>query len=1133
MDPTQTKQVLVEPIAIIGVGGVFPDARSIQDYWANIISGLDSIREIPKTHWKIENYYSENKKDIDKVYAKTGAFLNPTPFDPMSFGLNPQNMQTTDTTQLFALLLARETLRDAGYWREDKACSPHRTSVILGVTGTLQLSIPLGARLHAPHWISAMKAAGIDEKKSREAVKNLQNHYVPWQESSFPGLLGNVTAGRVANQLNLHGTNCVVDAACASTLAAVHLSCLELRAGHSDLILTGGVDTFNDVFMYSCFSHTHALSSTDHARPFSKSADGTILGEGAGMVALKRLSDAEKDQNHIYGVIKSIGTSSDGRGTAIYTPMISGQKEAVRQAYRLAGVQARDISLIESHGTGTRVGDQVELSALLGVFSERQERVSWCALGSVKAQIGHTKAAAGIASFLKVLMAIKHKVLPRSLKSENPLSELQNSTCPLYLNQFNRPWVSFDGKKRVAAISAFGFGGSNYHCVIEEYTKEKKDVGWSFQFEILPFYAESRQKLIEDIKHSLYGLSHWSEILDLGKTLRSVQKNNAECMVFVLNKSCFSDQLKEIFAYFSQFFTLKKPKCIFDSSRKEHYEVVAYLSSAKSVRPYALVGVVQLIPRAFEILTAAECFWHKVCPAEYKNVRLVDLWYPLRFFDKKTKNQATEHLKHTQIINFINGVSHLVSLVVLENFSVFFHDFIGDYKQLLDWRRTKRGDDSFFQSLWGQEKKFLTDSLALHEKLKNKHKIIAILGAYEKPNLRYDGIGKQQILAMDQEASDHLEGGLAHMLASFVSHGMRCNLTLWNQSWKPQEKKPTKEYQVMISGANIYEMKKNLEKESFQSTITPLKRSSEDRAADRIGIYPNIESHDMKNQFEKIQMQIDQLQKLQERSIAVHEKFIDQQRVAQASFVELLQKQQQFAERTSDSIIGASAETVDRKIKKPQVVEEGPIQNSIKIEPQVYTQSQLQKIAMEVIAEKTGYPIEELHTDMNLENDLGIDSIKRVEIMALIQEQIVLPDYLDQEKLSSLPTIISIIKYLEHVLGVGSREVSKYKQKEVQAKSTADSSNIEILSKVKDILSEKTGYPQNLLEASMNLENDLGIDSIKRVEVFSELQQKFPVLESVDLEKLGELATIGDIVRFLETDVYDSASREKKNSHPS
>ncbi len=224
-------------------------------------------------------------------------------------------------------MVARRALEDAGYGDgHGRAFDRERVSVILGVTGTLELVIPLGARLGHPIWRRALRSAGVDDATAEDVVRKIADSYVGWQENSFPGLLGNVVAGRIANRLDLRGTNCVVDAACASSLGAVNLALLELAAGRSDIAVTGGLDTFNDIFMYMCFSKTPALSPTGEARPFDAEADGTILGEGLGVLVLKRLADAHRDGDRVYAVIRAIGTSSDGKGQAVYAPARPGRR---------------------------------------------------------------------------------------------------------------------------------------------------------------------------------------------------------------------------------------------------------------------------------------------------------------------------------------------------------------------------------------------------------------------------------------------------------------------------------------------------------------------------------------------------------------------------------------------------------------------------------------------------------------------------------------------------------------------------------------------------------------------------------------------------------------------------------------
>nr|MCU0540192.1 acyltransferase domain-containing protein [Desulfobacterales bacterium] len=497
------------PAAIIGMSCFFPKSSGLKEYWRLLFRGQDAITEVPSTHWAKQDYFDPDPRTPDRVYCTRGGFISPVDFDPSEFGIPPSALEATDTSpleatdtsQLLALAAAKQALQDAGLPFDRR-----RTSVILGVTGTQELVIPLSSRLGYPKWRRALQDAGIDAERCEQIICSIADSYVPWQENSFPGLLGNVVAGRISNRLDLSGTNCVVDAACASSFAALHLALLELASGRSDMVITGGVDTLNDIFMHMCFAKTQILSPTGDARPFSQNADGTVLGEGVGLVVLKRLADAERDGNRIYAVIRGIGSASDGRSQSIYAPRIEGQVQAMEAAYAAAGFDPGTVELVEAHGTGTRVGDKVEFQALCRVRGGPAADGRRCALGSVKSMIGHTKAAAGAAGLIKAALAVHHKVLPPTLKADEPDPALGLDASPFYLNTRTRPWLSNGEHPRRAAVSAFGFGGSNFHLVLEEHRPTKPCVAWDGSVQIIAFSAESRAELsrsVSDFTRSL------------------------------------------------------------------------------------------------------------------------------------------------------------------------------------------------------------------------------------------------------------------------------------------------------------------------------------------------------------------------------------------------------------------------------------------------------------------------------------------------------------------------------------------------------------------------------------------------------------------------------------------------------
>jgi acyl transferase domain-containing protein len=322
-------------------------------------------------------------------------------------------------------------------------------------------------------------------------------------------------------------------------MSAVHVSLLELYSGRSDMVITGGVDTLNDIFMHMCFSKTMILSPTGDAKPFSSEADGVVLGEGIGMVVLKRLEDAVRDRDNIYAVIKSMGTSSDGKSQSIYAPRVQGQVKALRKAYESAGIDPSTVELVEAHGTGTRVGDQVEFKALKDVFqSSVSTSRNWCALGSVKSMIGHTKAASGSAGIIKAVLALHHKILPPTLKVDQPDPGLKIEDSPFYLNTRTRPWISNKNHPRRCGVSSFGFGGSNFHAVLEEYQDLKKQISWDGSVEIFALSADSDKKIATTLKHlqkkMVDGPAPATVAVLAAKTRKKFKANDSHRMILVL-----------------------------------------------------------------------------------------------------------------------------------------------------------------------------------------------------------------------------------------------------------------------------------------------------------------------------------------------------------------------------------------------------------------------------------------------------------------------------------------------------------------------------------------------------------------------------------------------------------------------
>ncbi len=448
-------------IAVVGIAAVLPKANSTSEYWENILAKVDAITEIPSHRWDWRLYFDADRTVKDKVYSKWGGFLDDMAFDPTRFGMPPKSIESVDPMQLMALEVARRTLADAGY--AERAFDRERASVILGASGgTGDFGMQYGLRSELPRFSGNLP----DEVAAR---------LPQWTEDSFAGILPNVAAGRIANRLNFGGMNLTTDAACASSLAAVYQGVGELMAGRSDFVIAGGIDTVQGPFGYLCFSKTQALSPRGRCSTFDAGGDGIVISEGIAMVALKRLVDAERDGDRIYAVIKGVGASSDGSAKGMTAPLPAGQLRAMRRAYEMAGFGPSTVGLFEAHGTGTVAGDTAELESTTRLIQEEGAAPRSAVIGSVKTNIGHTKATAGVAGLVKALLAVHHRVLPPHCNVSTPNPVLADPTAPLYLIDEPTPWLDAGDAPRRAACSAFGFGGTNFHVVMEEYGAEYRD----------------------------------------------------------------------------------------------------------------------------------------------------------------------------------------------------------------------------------------------------------------------------------------------------------------------------------------------------------------------------------------------------------------------------------------------------------------------------------------------------------------------------------------------------------------------------------------------------------------------------------------------------------------------------------
>ena len=1160
-------------IAVVGVGSIFPGATNKNEFWNDIYLGIDRITDVPKTHWNVEEYFSPNPNERDKTYAKRGGFLPFVEFNPLDFGIPPNSLTATDTGQILALLVAKQTLEDYADEKDDLKVSRERVSVILGTTGATELITDMASRMERPKWFKAMLEEGVSKELAETISQKVSTLYPEWQESTFPGLLSNVIAGRIANRLNLKGTNFVADAACASSLAALQFSINQLVLNQSDLVITGGVDTLNTIFMYMCFSKTPALSKSGSCKPFSHDSDGTLIGEGIGMVALKRLADAEAHGDKIYAVIKGLGSSSDGIGKSIYAPSSEGQSRALKKTYEAAHYSPHTVELVEAHGTGTKAGDLCELESLHSVFHS-ESKSKFCALGSIKSQIGHTKAAAGIAGLLKTVFALHHKVLPPTIKVERPHSILQSPKSPFYINTESKPWVRDTSHPRRASVSSFGFGGSNFHVTLEEYkgrNKRKKIRSFSSNFYL--FASQTKQGLLEQLsvlsETAQYTPHHKCRLAIVVKDRKElVGKLERARQLLLGNERSFSKEG----IYFSSDAIPGKIAFLFPGQGSQY------------------TGMGSQLARSFD---AAREVWDEVADVKLEGTeeKLHQIVFPPSFFSEEEKNSHTEKLKQTEWAQTAISVCSISFLKLLRDFFGINADYylghsLGSltalsasgafsFKDLVRFSRrrgllmSQKGDKNSGMLAVGAshviceplvyEKKrvcvanmnspdqtvlsgnledlkeiaeslskkkinsrFIPVSAAFHSsKMESVHKdffsyinnisfndlktpvvscmdlkevsretlaktladeitapvkfMPAILDLYKKGVRVFIEVGpksvltklsrrilrEQQdvlILAIDENELDSVYG-LWNLLAQIFVAGVNIDLKKFYEEFEAEKEKLQKNasFGVQINGANLrpHGDSKAL---ALEKTISPA--NNQENYKERASMDSRKPIHHISQ--DSFVSRFELAKQLQIETARLHSEF---QKTLKDTHLAYIKSSEQCFSMLLGSLESPQQNEWSWNDHKADISE--------KKQKEIYLSSPAKTETFEEAAPEN---------DSFVFSNLSASSTHEVK--------------------ASEPVHIPVLK-AETVVE------APVKVERVESKSPSE----EI---ILNVIGEKTGYPLELLRVDMSLDTDLGIDSIKRVEIFSQLAEKIPEAASIEPQVMNKLVTIEEIVNFFD-----------------
>ena len=486
-----------DAVAIVGLSGRYPQAKTIAEFWENLKQGKDCVTEVPKDRWDVDAHFDTEKGKEGKTYSKWGGFIDDADkFDPLFFGMSPIAAENMDPQARIFLEESWKTIEDAGY-NPAKLSESYKVGVFAGVFWT------------------DYQLYRLDKSES--------------SPSSFVSTVANMTSF----YLGLRGPSIGLDTQCSSSLTAIHLACESIRRSECDVALAGGVNLSVHSSKYNWLSNARFLSDRGKCEAFGEGGNGYVPAEGVGTILLKRLSDAERDGDRIYGVIKGEAINHGGKSSGLTVPNLNAQAEVIKDAMKKAGIKPEDYSYVEAHGTGTSLGDPIEIAGLNKAFNNAIGQ--YCAIGSVKSNIGHAESAAGIAGFTKVLLQLQHKQIVPSIHSSTLNSNIKFEKTAFTVPQELQDWNTAPNNKRIAGLSSFGAGGSNAHIIIEEYVNPVRQYNSNVPA-IIVLSAKNTERLEAQAKNILEYLetNTTANIYDIAYTLqvgRQAMEERLACLV--------------------------------------------------------------------------------------------------------------------------------------------------------------------------------------------------------------------------------------------------------------------------------------------------------------------------------------------------------------------------------------------------------------------------------------------------------------------------------------------------------------------------------------------------------------------------------------------------------------------------
>lgn len=1208
-------------IAIVGISGIFPDAHNIEEYWRNIVLGKNCITEVPDSRWNKDLYYDSNSTDTDKVVSKWGGFIPSIDFDPLEFGMTPQSLASIEPTQLLSLLVAKQALTDAGYENLSEI-DLENTSVIFGAEGATELAASYGFR-------------GYAKQVFGELPDVLKNSLPRLNEDSFAGVLSNVISGRIANRLNLGGRNYTVDAACASSLAALDLGCQELFSNRSDMVLLGGADLHNGINDFLMFSCTHALSRKGYSASFDADSDGIALGEGIGVLVLKRLADAECDGNKIYAVIKGMGGSSDGKSLGMTAPNRKGQIKALQRAYQNAGILPSQVEMIEAHGTGTVVGDRTELRALTDMFLESGAIKGQTLLGSVKTQIGHAKCAAGIAGVIKAALSIYYKVQPPTLHLNKPNPYYDKDSSPFVFNSHSGYW---DSEKRIAGVSAFGFGGTNFHVVMENHkgAKEHNSSLPLWPSELFVFRGDSLieakqqlQKIKEllsyndtiNIKNIAYSLAVHSkkevqvsiiasDCKELHNRINAALAGKEEYGIYLKNAKegkvafMFSGQgsqrvnmARDMFVVFpamrrlltkhKEYEKILFPYSVFDEeTRKEQEEVI---TDTRNAQP--LLGIVDfafaeflkslgIIPdmvagHSYGEL-AALCFAgafdaEVLVPLSHKRALSI-----LDAIEEDKGKMIAVSLPETEIITLLDGEKDVWAVnfnspkqIVLAGSTEGINSFMRKLSNKNIAYKELNVACAFHSPLLHKSRELYADVLQKvdfktlnipvwsnttaeyypqkTQEIKNRlseHLIKPVLFTRQVENMYNEGArifievgpgrvltGLVQSILGDKVSAFETENKsfngvtfILHTLAKYLSTGKSVdveklfenrNTSIVNIDKPEQYKKSPIVWH--INGHNAIPTNGRMPSTGAYPITQPIMNLK--------NMTNNLNNNSTSGLSSSDQVILEYLNSMRmmlqsQRDVMLGYLGHTPNNISTPTQIIPVQQVQVLPMNTSSQQVEQRQEFVDINTSSSKSAE--TLTQALSIDD-------IKGLLLETVSEKTGYPIEMLGLDLDLEADLSIDSIKRMEIIGSLREKLNISGSMEDaedtvEKLASVKTLNGLIDWIKELANSSINQTQGAIIPDVVHSVAPTQTQAVTIDDIKTLLletvSEKTGYPADMLGLDLDLEADLSIDSIKRMEIIGSLREKLNISGSIEdaddtIEKLASVKTLNGLIDWI------------------